>query len=178
MSLGPFAGITGSLKTLRDIVVNGFAANATKLDQAVSTRAPSGTALSNATYTNARAGKLDTITTIDTEVGQIKTVVDSNATDITAIAAAIFVMPTYASVIKRIIHTSTTRSGAGYAYVTIGGANIDLSKSFIIPRNHDSGYTLYEFDTTQNRIKTYRSLGSVGGNNVTFKTIFTFVEFK
>lgn len=55
------AGVPGKLKTMLDRLTATRAANLDKLDANVSTRAAASTALSNAVWTDARAGKLDLI---------------------------------------------------------------------------------------------------------------------
>lgn len=60
--LGNFFGPSGRLKTLLDRLTSTRATNLDNLDAAISTRAPSSTALSNAVWTDARAGKLDNVT--------------------------------------------------------------------------------------------------------------------
>ena len=65
MSLGPFAGITGSLKTLRDTVVAGFTANATQLDATILSRAAENTVAKAAELAAVKA-QTDTIPTIST----------------------------------------------------------------------------------------------------------------
>jgi len=74
-------GVPGKLKTISDfLTVNWTIARAAKvdnLDAAISTRAPSSTALSTATWTSTRAAKLDTIetkaTSIETKTISIET---------------------------------------------------------------------------------------------------------
>ena len=53
------AGVPGKLKVLADRLTSTRAANLDRLDANVSTRAAAATALSNAVWTDARAGKLD-----------------------------------------------------------------------------------------------------------------------
>ena len=55
------AGVPGKLKTLIDRLTATRAANLDKLDANITTRAAASTALSNAVWTDARAGKLDLI---------------------------------------------------------------------------------------------------------------------
>lgn len=55
------AGVPGKLKTLIDRLTATRAANLDKLDANITTRAPASTALSNAVWSDARAGKLDSI---------------------------------------------------------------------------------------------------------------------
>lgn len=55
------AGVPGKLKTLIDRLTATRAANLDKLDANITTRAAASTALSNAVWSDARAGKLDAI---------------------------------------------------------------------------------------------------------------------
>lgn len=55
------AGVPGKLKTLIDRLTATRAANLDKLDANITTRAPASTALTNAVWSDARAGKLDKI---------------------------------------------------------------------------------------------------------------------
>lgn len=55
------AGVPGKLKTLADRLTATRAANLDKLDANITTRAAAATALSNAVWSDARAGKLDSI---------------------------------------------------------------------------------------------------------------------
>lgn len=55
------AGVPGKLKTLIDRLTATRAANLDKLDANITTRAPASTALTNAVWSDARAGKLDSI---------------------------------------------------------------------------------------------------------------------
>lgn len=55
------AGVPGKLKTLIDRLTATRAANLDKLDANITTRAAASTALTNAVWTDARAGKLDAI---------------------------------------------------------------------------------------------------------------------
>lgn len=55
------AGVPGKLKTLIDRLTATRAANLDKLDANITTRAAAATALSNAVWSDARAGKLDSI---------------------------------------------------------------------------------------------------------------------
>ena len=55
------AGVPGKLKVLADRLTSTRAANLDRLDANVSTRAAASTALSNAVWTDARAGKLDLV---------------------------------------------------------------------------------------------------------------------
>lgn len=55
------AGVPGKLKTLIDRLTATRAANLDKLDANITTRAAAATALTNAVWTDARAGKLDLI---------------------------------------------------------------------------------------------------------------------
>jgi hypothetical protein len=54
-----FAGVPGKLKTLTDRLSSGRATALDNLDAAITTRAAASTALSNATWTNTKAGYLD-----------------------------------------------------------------------------------------------------------------------
>jgi len=63
MSMAPLLGVPGKLKTLLDRITTARAANLDNIDAAVSSRAPSATALSTATWTNARAANIDEILT-------------------------------------------------------------------------------------------------------------------
>lgn len=55
------AGVPGKLKTLLDRLTVTRAANLDKLDANITTRAPASTALTNAVWSDARAGRLDKI---------------------------------------------------------------------------------------------------------------------
>jgi len=57
------ASVPGKLKTLLDRLTSTRAANLDKLDANITTRAAASTALSNAVWTDARAGKLDIVGT-------------------------------------------------------------------------------------------------------------------
>lgn len=59
------AGVPGKLKTLIDRLTATRAANLDKLDANITTRAPASTALTNAVWTDARAGKLDLLPLVD-----------------------------------------------------------------------------------------------------------------
>jgi len=61
------AGVPGKLKTLIDRLTATRAANLDKLDANITTRAASATALSNAVWSDARAGKLDKIDGIEAD---------------------------------------------------------------------------------------------------------------
>ena len=58
-------GVPGKLKTLTDRLTSGRAANLDNLNATVSSRAAAASALSNATWTDARAGKLDKLDKLD-----------------------------------------------------------------------------------------------------------------
>jgi len=62
------AGVPGKLKTMLDRLTATRAANLDKLDANITTRAAASTALSKAVWTDARAGKLDKIDGIETDV--------------------------------------------------------------------------------------------------------------
>lgn len=64
------AGVPGKLKTLLDRLTATRAANLDRLDADVSTRAPASTALSNAVWTDTRAGLLDTLNALPTPDGR------------------------------------------------------------------------------------------------------------
>lgn len=73
MSLAPLLGLPGKVKTLLDRLTATRAGYLDNLDAAVTTRAPSSTALSSATWTSARAGYLDKINTyLDANTGKTK----------------------------------------------------------------------------------------------------------
>lgn len=59
MSMAPFYGIPGKVSTLVSRLTSARASNLDNLNATVSSRAPSSTALSNATWTNAKAAFLD-----------------------------------------------------------------------------------------------------------------------
>lgn len=61
------AGVPGKLKTLIDRLTATRAANLDKLDANITTRAAAATALSNAVWSDARAGKLDKIDGIEAD---------------------------------------------------------------------------------------------------------------
>lgn len=61
------AGVPGKLKTLIDRLTATRAANLDKLDANITTRAPASTALTNAVWSDARAGKLDKIDGIEAD---------------------------------------------------------------------------------------------------------------
>ena len=61
------AGVPGKLKTLIDRLTATRAANLDKLDANITTRAAASTALTNAVWTDARAGKLDKIDGIEAD---------------------------------------------------------------------------------------------------------------
>lgn len=61
------AGVPGKLKTLADRLTATRAANLDKLDANITTRAAAATALSNAVWSDARAGKLDKIDGIESD---------------------------------------------------------------------------------------------------------------
>ena len=61
------AGVPGKLKTLADRLTATRAANLDKLDANITTRAAAATALSNAVWTDTRAGKLDKVDGIEAD---------------------------------------------------------------------------------------------------------------
>ena len=61
------AGVPGKLKTMLDRLTATRAANLDKLDANITTRAAASTALSNAVWTDARAGKLDKVDGIEAD---------------------------------------------------------------------------------------------------------------
>lgn len=71
-------GVPGKLKTISDHLTTNLsttrAAKVDNLDAAISTRAPASTALTNATWTNARAEKIDTL---ETKIDTLETKVDA-----------------------------------------------------------------------------------------------------
>lgn len=75
--LAPFAGVPGKLKTLIDRLTAARASNLDDIDTTVSSRAPSSTALSTATWTGTKAGYIDSAisdrasqTSLDTMAGE------------------------------------------------------------------------------------------------------------
>lgn len=67
------AGVPGKLKTLLDRLTATRAANLDKLDADISTRAAASTALSNAVWTNTRAGRLDASVLVNGVIKSIQT---------------------------------------------------------------------------------------------------------
>lgn len=68
MSMTPFVGIPGKLKTLLDRLTSTRATNLDNLNATVSSRAPASSALSSATWTGTRAAKLDNLDNLDASV--------------------------------------------------------------------------------------------------------------
>ena len=59
------AGVPGKLKTMLDRLTATRAANLDNLNTTISSRAAASTALTNAVWTDARAGKLDLLPLVD-----------------------------------------------------------------------------------------------------------------
>lgn len=67
------AGVPGKLKTLLDRLTATRAANLDRLDETISSRAAASTALSNAVWTNTRAGRLDASVLVNGVIKSIQT---------------------------------------------------------------------------------------------------------
>lgn len=153
-------GVPGKLKTISDYLTTNLAAvRAAKidnLDAAISTRAAASTALSNATWTNARAAKLDSISA----TGVIKSIQTGFVSDL-----------------------PTTSTGEDERYVNVTITAVTTSKSVVLidgSRVVSSGtggfsanLTARLIDSTTLRVASFY----MGATTVEFGARWTVVEF-
>lgn len=116
MSLAPLLGLPGKVKTLLDRLTATRAGYLDNLDAAVTTRAPSATALSSATWTSARAGYLDKINTfLDADTG----IMVPKFQLITSGSSATWTRP--AGIIGDLVYVSAIAGGESYNSAPIDG---------------------------------------------------------
>lgn len=104
------AGVPGKLKTLLDRLTATRAANLDKLDADISTRAAASTALSNAVWTNTRAGRLDASVLVNGAIKSIHT----------------------GWVAQDVTYGTTTKSTEDAAYLDIAIPAVNVGKSIVL----------------------------------------------
>jgi hypothetical protein len=162
-------GVPGKLKQLLTRVPANNAAQIAKLDDTISSRAPAGTAVSNAVLTPAKVGLLDNL---DAAISTLETDTSANGR-----ATILATLVTSNSVIKKVIHTYASKFGPGYAYSSYFPSSyvVDRDKTFIVPLAFGSDYYYkWQLAATNNRVQ----FEITGGGSVAHTGYCIVVEFK
>jgi len=125
------AGVPGKLKTMADRLTAGRAANLDNLNATVSSRAAASTALSNATWTNDRAAKLDTLLSLTPTAAIQKSTFSRNSTgSVTHLNISGSGVINFFGVFSTLNSTASTSKGiTGTATLTIDGVAIVMTAS-------------------------------------------------
>lgn len=142
---GFLLGVPAQLKTLLTnvgtLLTRWSQTKADFLDAGISSRAPSSTALSTATWTGGRAAALDTIAGIDTKATAI---LDSGAIDSVSVNSGVAISSSLAAVLNQLVGpamTQTVISGAGYVTIdSITGKGVLEFLAFSVPSHTGGSY--------------------------------------
>lgn len=160
-------GVPGKLKTLLTRVPANNATQIAKIDATMLSRAPAGTAVSNAILTPARSALLDnldaSILSRQSEASALTRYNDLNG-DIGSLLAAIQATANYSSGIKKIIYTNVNQYGPGTASSSPFPLSyyVDRDKTFIVPLDFGGLYQWsWNLGSGNNRVQ--RSVTGGGG---------------